>query len=281
MKQSSKINKKKVFIIGINGKVAQRHIKAWKKLGASIYGCGSDKDYKKLLKKPKIKYDIVDICTPNYLHYEMIKYANRLKYNVICEKPLCITEDQAKELLKLKGKIGIVYQFRYNPKIIKLKRDIEKGVYGDIKMVVANYFRWRDDNYYKKWEGNIFKSGGGVLFNVCIHYLDLLQWIFGYPTDVKGFEASAKGYLGIEDYVCAVLKFPNNVIGSINLTTHANPPKHFELSIFGTQGSKTIQLRHNEYHYRFFEEFIKDGDYVNIFEAYKSFRIAKDIYKSI
>jgi len=147
-------------------------------------------------------------------------------------------------------------------------------------MVTANYFRWRGLDYYKKWEDDKFKAGGGVLFNVCIHYVDLLQWMFGYPTSVKGYMSTSKMGLDIEDNLLALLKFPTGILGSINFSTHVNPPKHFELSVYGTKGHKTIQMRSNEYHNIYFKEFIENGNYVKPYEAYKSFKIVTDIYKN-
>lgn len=270
-----------VFLVGIHGRVAQRHIAAWNKLGHTVIGCGSDMDYKYMMSHfsrwNKGEIALVDICTPVYLHAEMVKYCVSLGLPVICEKPMAVLESDAIELTKLGGKIGFVYQFRYNPKIVKLRKELKEGKYGEIKMVTANYFRWRGPEYYQKWEHDKMKSGGGVLLNVCIHYVDLMQWLFGYPTEVKGMMTTTKR-IDVEDNITAMMKFPNGGIGSLNLSTHVNPPKHFELSVYGTEGHVTIQLRQNEYHYRFFEEFLKNGEYVTPIEAYKSFRIVNDIY---
>ena len=267
---------KRVFIIGITGRVAKRHIKAWEELGYEVTGCGSDKDYVKEMSKDR--YDVVDICTPIYLHASMIASCVNLGYPVICEKPIAINMNEANQVLGFKGKIGVIYQFRFNPKILKLRKELREGKYGDIKMVTANYFRWRDWAYYNKWEADKVKSGGGVLLNVCIHYVDLMQWLFGYPTDVSGVYTTAKTGLDIEDNLSAIMKFPTGAIGSINLSTHVNPPKHFELSVYGTKGHTTIQLRQNEYHKENFKAFMEDGDYVKPLEAVKSLAICETIY---
>jgi UDP-N-acetyl-2-amino-2-deoxyglucuronate dehydrogenase len=266
-----------VFIIGIEGRVAQRHKLAWGRLGVSVSGCGSDMDYREIISKNR--FDIIDICTPIYLHPIMIKES--IKYaSVICEKPLGINIEEAKEITRIAGKVCIVYQFRFNPKILKLKREIQEGKYGEIKMVTANYFRWRGEEYYKKWEADKFKAGGGVLLNVCIHYVDLLQWMFGYPTKVCGTMTTAKTRLDVEDCVSMSLKFPTGAIGTLNLSTHVNPPKHFELSVYGTKGHTTIQLRQNEYHYDNFKAFLEGHDYVTPMEAMKSLQICEDFYNN-
>ncbi len=266
----------KVLIIGSHGRVAQRHKKAWNELGVELFGCDSSVDYRKILTSQA--YDLIDICTPIYLHAEMIKEANKLGIPVLCEKPLAINLDQAMNVVNLFGKIGIIYQFRFNPKILKLKKELEEGKYGEIKLVTAQYYRWRGPEYYKDWEGDKLKAGGGVVLNVCIHYLDLLQWLFGYPTEIKGFTTSSKK-LDVEDNAVAIFRFPQGAVGSIILSTHVNPPKHFELAVYGTKGHKTIQLRQNEYHKENFEAFLNDGAYVKPMEALKSLSMALEIIK--
>ena len=260
----------KVFIVGIKGRVAQRHDMAWKALGVEVYGCGSNIDWRQFLTDD---YDIFDICTPVYLHAEMIEECIKAGKAVICEKPLATNLEDAKRLIKLRGKIGIVYQFRFNPKIKKLRKELKEGRYGEIKMVTANYYRWRGEDYYGKWEWDKFKSGGGVAFNVCIHYFDLLQWLFGYPVEFQSLKTTAKD-IEVEDNYVSIMRFPNGAIGAINLSTHYQKPKHFELIVIGTKGSTTIQLRQNEYHKDFFKAFIEDGEYVTPLEAIKSLKMA-------
>lgn len=265
----------KVGIIGYKGRVAQRHIKAWNALGIKWVGCDSKQDYRVFMLTSGIT--MVDICTPIYLHAEMIKAAVEYKIPVICEKPLALNIEEAKELTKLRGKIGIIYQFRYNPKILKLKKEIQEGKYGEIKLVTAQYYRWRGPEYYQKWEADSNKAGGGVTFNVCIHYFDLMQWMFGYPKEIKGMITTAKPELDIEDNSVSIMKFPSGALGAVILSTHVNPPKHFEFSIYGTKGHKTIQLRQNEYHKENFEAFLKNEGFVDPLEASKSLKMTLDV----
>ncbi len=259
-----------VAIIGYKGRVAKRHIKAWEELGWEWKGF--DKGEKCKMQN----FDVIDICTPPYLHVSMIKQAELAGVPVICEKPISTTVKEASTLLKSKHKIGIIYQFRFNPKIIKLKKEIEAGKYGEIKLVVSQYYRFRGEEYYQKWEG---KKGtqGGTVFNVTIHYLDLMQWMFGVPK-VYGFTNTANP-IKVEDSGVAILKFPNGVIGSYIATTIANPQKHYQFSVYGTKGHKTIQLRQNEYHKHNFKAFIENQNFVTPKEAIKSLKMALEIIK--
>lgn len=264
-----------VGILGFRGRVAQRHKKAWEELGIGWIGIGREEDFEEFLKSKEA--DIIDICTPPHLHVEQIKLANSYGYPVICEKPISIDMESAKEITKLKGKIGIIHQYRFNPKILKLKEDLKNEKYGEIKLITMNYARFRDWSYFEKWEWDKLKTGSHVLMNICIHYLDLLQWLFGYPISVRGHVTRARRRMDVEDTVTASFQFPNGAVASIAFTTYATPQKHFEMAVYGTKGSTTLQLRENEYHKDNFRAFVNDKDYVDPLEATKSLQICLDI----
>jgi len=71
------------------------------------------------------------------------------------------------------GKVRGVLQLRHHPELHKIKK-------GDIYVEAKMY---RDDKYWKSWKGNEVKSGG-ILFNLGIHYIDLMIFILGKPTKV-------------------------------------------------------------------------------------------------
>lgn len=260
----------KVCILGAKGRVAQRHIKAWEELGLTWEGFDPSEpvDF--------MDFDLVDICTPIYNHVELIKKVVAAGKPVICEKPIGRTVSEAQELLGLDHKIGIIYQFRFNPKILRLKKQIAAGKFGDIKLVTSTYYRWRGPEYYKDWEGKKDLAGGGTVLNVTIHYLDLLQWIFGYPEEIQGFINTAKD-IEVEDSGVAIFKFPKGVIGAYITTTIAQKPKHYEFSVYGTKGQTTIRLQQNEYHKENFRAFLAGNNYVIPQEAIKSLQMAERI----
>jgi len=270
----------KVGIIGYKGDVAQRHIKAWEELGIEWIGCEKENNWREFIERKDL--DLIDICTPIYLHPSMFIGALRARKDVLCEKPIANNLSEAYKMASYaensKNRAGIIYQYRFNPKFLKLKREIEKGKFGEIKMAVVNYFRYKDLSYFaKKWRGCSEQAGGGVVLNVTIHYLDQLQWLFGYPKSIKGFVTTAKTGIDVEDTATAIMKFPNGTIGSVSLSTHVTPPKHMEFSVFGTKGYKTIQMRENEYHKENFEAFLKGENYVTPLEAIKSLKMALTI----
>lgn len=163
----------KFSVIG-RGFIFPKHEKAIRAVGGEI----GDGEY-------------VVILTPNHLHYDMVLDAAKKGKTVLCEKPLALKSEQLEKLAKYKN-IFTVLQLRYLPKPKKK---------GDIKLVIKAP---RGEDYWKSWKGDEEKSGG-ILFNLGIHYFDLILYWFGeakkievsYLTDRAG-----KGRIIGEDYVC-------------------------------------------------------------------------------
>lgn len=263
-----------VGIIGIDGLVAQRHKKAWNKLGIKYEGISiSDID----------KYDLIDLCTPIYTHPPFIEECLKAGKDVICEKPLALNYKDGKDIADLslgyRNRVGIVYQFRYNPKIIQLKKELAENKYGEIKLVTVTYFRWKTGEYFNGWRASKAEAGGGVVLNVTIHYLDLMQWLFGYPTSISGHKTTMTKGIDVEDTAVATMQFPNGAVGSYVVCSHVEPQYHMEFKVFGDRGHTTIQLTENEYHAENFEAFLDNKDYVTLHEALKSLKMVEEILK--
>lgn len=263
-----------IGIIGHKGLVAGRHRKAFKKIKlkythATLNDC--------------LEHDwIADICTPIYLHAHMIKQLVKAGRKVICEKPLAINYQEGKDLVEwLKNypdQVGIIYQYRFNPKILKLKQELEEEKYGEIKLVTINYYRWKAGEYFQGWRASKSEAGGGVVLNVTIHYLDLMQWLFGYPTSIGGEITTMEKGIDVEDTAVATMKFPNGGVGVYTVCSHVDPQYHMEMGVYGTKGHKRIQLKENEYHAENIQAILDGENYVTPIEALKSLKMTEAIY---
>lgn len=165
-------------IIGL-GYISSRHIKAIKAIGGKIVvGCDIDERTKEKLPKGTpfvIDYQLVNdynpevivICTPNYLHFEMCQYFK--DKIIICEKPLTIGYELCD---KLSNNVNVVHQLRYDKKCI---RAAETRSPKDVLMKINIH---RGDWYFNSWKNDPSKSGG-LLYNIGVHYFDLLRWFLG------------------------------------------------------------------------------------------------------
>ncbi len=136
--------------------------------------------------------DAVDICTPNIYHYESAKKAILAGKSVYCEKPLAVTYEQAKELAALANQMGVTAQVVFNNRflsaILRAKEIISSGALGRILSFDAKYLHSSATDITKNagWKQNSDICGGGVLFDLGSHVIDLIYYLCGEFSSVYG-----------------------------------------------------------------------------------------------
>ncbi len=196
-------------IIGVGGYIAPRHIRAIYEVNSKILA-GLDRDsnpgilheffpeapvfddlallteYLYKLEYSGIKPDFASICSPNYMHPGHAIWALKLGLNVICEKPVVLSLEQFELLEHISGRsqksIYPLLQLRAHPEVLELKRIVSSST--EIYKVNVSYITPRDQEYYNTWKGDLKKSGG-IGFNIGIHLIDMLVWIFGNPIKIE------------------------------------------------------------------------------------------------
>ena len=140
--------------------------------------------------------DIVDICTPDYLHFEMAKKAIECGKHVICEKPLVSDPEEAKILVDMAGKAGVltstVFNIRYHPGIAALKHLIKTGALGNIIHIRASFIMdWAlEPMRSSAWRTILESSPLGVLNDLGSHLVDLCRFLGEEFEEVSGFSRS-------------------------------------------------------------------------------------------
>lgn len=191
-----------------DGFIAKRHKKAIENIGGElVLVCdlkgGDFTDWVEMIHSPKFKeVDMVSICTPNYLHSVMVRELLSMGKKVLCEKPLTIFDDLHLE----DSNLGVVLQLRHNPLIKKLK---EENFAGKIKLDVATY---RPPEYYQSWKGQKDKSGG-ILYNMSIHYLDLLIHLLGDPVTIPYSENDDFSSRGVVEFQRGIGEWDIKLLG--------------------------------------------------------------------
>ena len=184
-------------------------------------------DYKEMLDTEKL--DVVHICTPHYLHAEMVIYALEHNISVLCEKPVCMKIEEIERVLEAEkrsmAQLGVCFQNRYNPSYIFAKIFLQGK---KIEYAYAHVFWHRGKDYYPKdnWHGKKATEGGGVLINQAIHTLDALQWICGYPKSLLAIteNISLKGLIEVEDTATVICKGDNDFILSATNSAFSDYP---------------------------------------------------------
>lgn len=234
---------------------------------AEKFKCELYKDYRELIKSKDV--DIVDICTPTYLHAEMAIRAAESGKHLIVEKPMALSLADANAMVKAsednRVKLFVVKQNRYNPPIVKLKEAIDEGRFGKIFYGNTTVFWHRDHSYYDEHEWfRVRGKGGGVLINQASHNIDMLVWLMGPVESVYAKVGIMTHKIETEDLGLAILKFKSGAWGTVEATTSVFP-RNIEgsVSIFGENGSvKVGGIQMNEMQLWEFKDFkTEDGLY--------------------
>lgn len=191
-------------LLGAAGYIAPRHLDAMSANGGSLIAAMDPSDsvgildryfpeanfftsyerFERFLFKKKNDNDPLDyvsICSPNYLHDTHCRLALNNGANAICEKPLVLFPENLERLAQVEidtgKKIFCILQLRLHPKIKALKDEVckDKSAVYDVNL---EYITSRGPWYNVSWKGDEAKSGG-VLFNIGIHFFDMLLNVFG------------------------------------------------------------------------------------------------------
>lgn len=240
----------RVGIIGC-GHIFPRHkeaIEANSKDFKLVATCDIDPDkgadfenYKDMLEQMKGKMDLVVVATPNHLHYAMTSNSLKAGYDVLVEKPIGFDTQTVDKIQTMADKLGknawCVLQVRYNPTVGMLKEALDRGLLGKVHSAVFVQ-RWqRPIGYFKDWRG-ILSQGGRSLYEYAIHYLDILQLMFGNPEIKYTYTFNHKHFtIPFEDTLYSVVEYKDKVSGSIEVTVAVEPHNlECSISVMGSQG---------------------------------------------
>ncbi|MDD2504326.1 MAG: Gfo/Idh/MocA family oxidoreductase [Clostridia bacterium] len=176
-------------------------------------------DHKKILNRDDI--DIIDICTPPYVHAEIAINSLNAGKHVLVEKPMAASLEECDRILSAADRSGkmisVVAQNRFRTGYMKLKKTLESGLAGDIVHAQADSFWWRGHSYYDLWwRGTWEKEGGGCTLNHAIHHIDMLLWMMGMPEKVQAVMSNTShDNAEVEDLSIAILKYKNGAFGQL------------------------------------------------------------------
>lgn len=146
-------------------------------------------DYRELLARPDI--DIVDVTTPNNSHAEIVIAAAQAGKHIYCEKPLAMNVEEGKRMVAAVEAAGVKSQMTFNlrfyPALSRAKQLIDEGFLGNIFSFRGRYYRssYIDPNKPISWRQRKEISGGGALFDLGSHILDLLYMLLGPFASVQ------------------------------------------------------------------------------------------------
>lgn len=206
-------------------------------------------DYNDLLNERKP--DAVFICTPPALHYSIAKKIADMGIHAFVEKPFTTKYKEASELANLFTEKRLINQVgyvnRFNCVFMKLKELIDNRVIGDIIRFKSEMYSCTIANPETKssWRSS-HETGGGAVFEMASHAIDLVNFLIGKPDKVTGSAMNKIHSKSVEDLVSATFLYNKGMAGTIYInwsdTSYRKPTNKFE--VFGI-GGKIIADQHS------------------------------------
>ena len=193
--------------------------------------------------------DLVAIGSPSALHAQQTIACARAGLHVLVEKPMAVTTEaaaRAVEACDASGvRLGVFFQDRLQPDLVRLKAFLEAGGLGRILLVTGHVKWYRPPEYYRasRWRGTWALDGGGAVMNQGIHTLDLMLHLLGDVATVSARAGALRHKIEVEDTAVATLEFRSGALGTYEATTAAYPGYQRCLEISGERG--TIVVEHD------------------------------------
>lgn len=202
---------------------------------ADQFACKAYETYEEVLNDETV--DGVIICVNNKFHRDMTVQALQHKKHVLCEKPMAVTVEEAKEMIEASKKencyLMIAHSQRMEPENQKVKELLETKDLGRIISFRTMFTHggpegWSVEKSNKTWFLNRKEAGLGALGDIGIHKADLVRWFLGedikYVTSVIGAldKKDAEGNpIGVDDNAFAILESESGIVGSLEASwTH-------------------------------------------------------------
>jgi predicted dehydrogenase len=196
-------------------------------------------DYRKMLQQPDL--EMVTITAPNRLHAQMTYDIANAGKHVICEKPLCITLDEADEMIDTCRRKGVLLLYAeelfFTPKYVKAKEMADNGAFGKVHLVKQSEKHFGP---HANWFWDVEQSGGGVFMDMGCHGIAFCYWFLGRPAikDVlchMGTYVHADRTEGEDESVC-ILEFVNGAVGVVENSWARRGGMDDRIEVYGEGG---------------------------------------------
>lgn len=220
-------------------------------------------DWSSMLADPDI--DVIDICTPNYLHFDMALATLEAGKHVYCEKPLALDVAQAAELAGVASRSPVVHavglNYTTNPLIQTAREIVASGEIGEAVHFSGSYFEdtMASPDVPWSWRCERRLAGAGALADLGSHLINMLHFLLGNPKRLLGDVhtviaarrdpvSGAMRTVENEDYARALVELESGLPATLQTSRVATGYKcGLRFEIFGTRGSLGFdQERMNE-----------------------------------
>jgi predicted dehydrogenase len=196
-------------------------------------------DYKQMLAERDI--EMVTIAAPNYLHAQMTVDSASAGKHVVCEKPLCLTLQEADMMIDTCKAKGVLLMYAeelfFTPKYVKAKEMADQGAFGKIYLVKQSEKHFGP---HAPWFWDVAKSGGGVFMDMGCHGIAFCYWFLGRPK-IKNVYCQMGTYVhagktkGEDNSIC-IIEFENGAVGLIEDSWARRGGMEDRIEVYGEGG---------------------------------------------
>jgi predicted dehydrogenase len=188
--------------------------------------------------------DAVYVATPVALHHPQVLAALQAGKHVLCEKPVAMHYAQAEEMAaaaEASGRVcGVAYYRRLYPKLIEARRLVRAGAIGQPVAAELNCHSWFNPaSEERAWLIDPLLAGGGPLYDIASHRIDVLNFLFGEPQRAVGFRSNAVHVYGVEDNATVLVEYAGGVRGTVDVRWHSRVERD-QCRILGTEGELNL-----------------------------------------
>jgi 1,5-anhydro-D-fructose reductase (1,5-anhydro-D-mannitol-forming) len=186
----------------------------------------------------------VYVATPVFLHAPQTIQSFQAGMHVLCEKPLAMNLAEARLMLQASqeaGKtFGVAYYRRLYPKLRRAKQLLEGGAIGKPVLAELTCHSWLDGTESERnWLIDPAMAGGGPLYDIASHRIDVLNYLFGEPLRVSGQLSNAVHHYAVEDNATVMVDYASGVRGIVDVRWHSKVRRD-ECRIRGTDGEMEL-----------------------------------------
>jgi 1,5-anhydro-D-fructose reductase (1,5-anhydro-D-mannitol-forming) len=188
--------------------------------------------------------DVVYVSTPVFLHAPQTIQSLRAGKHVLCEKPMAMNEAEARSMVQTAQEtartFGVAYYRRAYPKVQRAKQLLEAGAIGKPVLAELTCHEWRDDTAsHRSWLLDPAKAGGGPLYDIASHRIDVLNFLFGQPRRATGYLSNVVHHYAVEDNATVMIDYAGGVRGIVDVRWHSKVRRD-ECRVRGTEGEMEL-----------------------------------------
>src|SRR2546423_914407 len=170
--------------------------------------------------------DAVLVTTPNSLHVKDVLTAIEAEKAVLCEKPLAMNADEARQMVEAARRqnvrFGVAHVFRFDESVRKFREHVAAGAIGRPIFARSEFSFLADPTHRRKWLYDASVAGAGPVFDIGVHCIDTLRFILqDEVVQVSATANSDKRSGDVESAAALTLEFSRATLATVTVSYRA------------------------------------------------------------